>query len=53
MLTGFIIGTAVVISAITGAFDQGQKNPEASNFFDSKNTIVEQPVYTVDVVDSQ
>lgn len=34
----FIIGVAVAVGAITMGFEQGQANPQASGFFDSKST---------------
>lgn len=37
---GFIAGTAIVVAALTGAFHQGQTNPDASSFFSSNSHIV-------------
>lgn len=33
----FIAGIAVVVGAITMGFEQGQANPQAGNFFESKS----------------
>ena len=35
---GFLIGLSLVMATITGAFEQGQNNVEASNFFESTST---------------
>lgn len=51
-MTAFIIGVALTLSAMTGAFDQGQANPEAKNFFESKSSTYnpDAKVYGVDEV---
>ncbi|MDF0584725.1 hypothetical protein [Bradyrhizobium yuanmingense] len=38
---GFIAGAAIVVGALTGAFQQGQTNPDASSFFSSNSHIVQ------------
>tara|TARA_R110000851_G_scaffold39088_1_gene99750 strand:- start:281 stop:433 length:153 start_codon:yes stop_codon:yes gene_type:complete len=50
MITGFIVGLTLAVSAITGAFNQGQENPEASNFFDSTTTVIEGKAFIVDTI---
>ncbi|WP_157788422.1 hypothetical protein [Bradyrhizobium japonicum] len=37
---GLIAGAAIVVGALTGAFHQGQTNPDASSFFRSNSHIV-------------
>ena len=36
-----IVGDAIVVAALTGAFHQGQANPEAKSFFSSNSHIVQ------------
>lgn len=37
-MTAFIIGLTLSLSAMNGAFEQGQANTEASSFFTSKSS---------------
>lgn len=37
----FIVGIAIVVSALTGAFHQGQTNPDAKSFFSSNSHVVQ------------
>tara|TARA_R110000851_G_scaffold45108_1_gene110557 strand:- start:827 stop:988 length:162 start_codon:yes stop_codon:yes gene_type:complete len=52
MFTGIIIGLALTLSAMNGAFEQGQANPEAKNFFVSKSSAYnpDTKVYGVDEI---
>ena len=46
----FIATVTIIFTSITGAFEQGQANPEANGFFDSKSTVVEQEAFIVDTI---
>lgn len=51
-MLGFVFGVGVVITAMFGAFEQGQANPQADNLFDSKSIAVQADtkVYGVDEI---